>query len=244
MTQIFDFLLLGVQSFQQLKLETALGLEFFLRIANTLLTLLDDAVELVDLELTLGNLGPRVLKFLFSILGLLIQEFSFHLALLQLVSQPFVFRLAVVQVALQQAVLVVLFLELRAEFTSALALNFELVAKAFISLLDVLELFFRELFVLRQVVDLAFQLALVFLEFLVLALDSTQLGLRRIGVTSTVLVALRIVSFNRILFLYLRVEMLAVILTFEVVLFLFGGRVSRVLAVAVLVFFFLLILLV
>ena len=53
------------------KLETALGLEFFLRIANTLLTLLDDAVELVDLELTLGNLGPRVLKFLFSILGLL-----------------------------------------------------------------------------------------------------------------------------------------------------------------------------
>ena len=53
------------------KLETAFSLEFFLRIANTLLTFLNDSMELVDLELTLGNLGPRVLKFLFSILGLL-----------------------------------------------------------------------------------------------------------------------------------------------------------------------------
>lgn len=95
---------------------------------------------------------------------------------------------------------------------------------------------------LRQVVDLAFQLALVFLEFLVLAFNSTQLGLRGIRVTSTVLVALRIVNFNRILFLYLRVKMLAVILTFRVVLFLFGWRVSRVLTIAVVVFFLMILL--
>ena len=113
------------------------------------------------------------------------QHFTIHFAFLELMSEALVLGFTVIQGALEKAGFLVLLLQLRSEVTSSLSLNLELIAKALVSLLDVLELFFRELFVLRQVVDLAFQLDLVFLEFFVLALDSTQLGLGSIRVTST-----------------------------------------------------------